>query len=307
MRLIARAPPTRNRNTSRLPAAALAIEHVTSIGRDVGLQFGARQLSQPSKTEFRRRTDGTGRCSCRRQQPHESAAKRARRQPVLQRRRARANARLLEGDGSSASAGVRKKRCAPRRCRAAATFGNPARDSARAAGERSAACSGAGRSRSMSCLDDRRRSCRTSFRRRTATRRQHLVEHDTERPDVRALVDGLALRLLWRHVGGSAKDDAHLRHRRRGEGRESSTSAHCASPVAAGAVHRLGESEIQHLHRAVIADLDVGRLEIAMNDPVLVRRFERVGDLPGDRQRFFNRQSGRAQCAATGPRRRRAP
>ena len=38
---------------------------------------------------------------------------------------------------------------------------------------------------------------------------------------------------------------------------------------------RLGEAEIQHLDRAVGSDLDVGGLEIAMDDALFVRGFER--------------------------------
>ena len=52
---------------------------------------------------------------------------------------------------------------------------------------------------------------------------------------------------------------------------------------------RLREPEVEHLHRAVVADLDVGRLQIAMDDALLVRGFERLGDLLRDRQRFVER------------------
>ena len=45
--------------------------------------------------------------------------------------------------------------------------------------------------------------------------RQHLEQHHAERPDVRALVDGPAARLLRRHVGGGAEDHAALGARRR--------------------------------------------------------------------------------------------
>jgi hypothetical protein len=38
--------------------------------------------------------------------------------------------------------------------------------------------------------------------------RDHLVDDDAERPDVRALVHGEAARLLRRHVGGRAEHDA---------------------------------------------------------------------------------------------------
>ena len=42
-------------------------------------------------------------------------------------------------------------------------------------------------------------------------------------------------------------------------------------------------------------DLDVGGLEVAMDDALLVRGFERVGDLPRDRQRVGERRSARAR------------
>jgi hypothetical protein len=41
------------------------------------------------------------------------------------------------------------------------------------------------------------------------------------------------------------------------------------------------------VHGAVLSHLDVGRLQIAMDDVLLVRRFERVGDLSCDRQGFY--------------------
>jgi hypothetical protein len=44
-------------------------------------------------------------------------------------------------------------------------------------------------------------------------------------------------------------------------------------------LHRLGQTEVEHLHLAARRELDVGRLEIAMDDAFLVRRLERVGDL----------------------------
>ena len=54
-------------------------------------------------------------------------------------------------------------------------------------------------------------------------------------------------------------------------------------------LHRLRQPEVQHLHGAVLADFDVGRLQIAMDDPLLVRRFEGFGDLLRDRQRLVKR------------------
>jgi hypothetical protein len=45
------------------------------------------------------------------------------------------------------------------------------------------------------------------------------------------------------------------------------------------------------LDDTVLSDLDVRRLEIAVDDPALVGRFERVGDLARDRQRLFQREA----------------
>ena len=56
-------------------------------------------------------------------------------------------------------------------------------------------------------------------------------------------------------------------------------------------VEHLGETEVEDLDRAVGPNLDVGRLQIAMNDALLVRRFEGVGNLSCDAQRFGNRQA----------------
>ena len=49
---------------------------------------------------------------------------------------------------------------------------------------------------------------------------------------------------------------------------------------------QLGESEVQHLHDAVGRDLDVGGLQVAVDDALLVRGFERGGNLPRDGQRL---------------------
>ena len=56
-----------------------------------------------------------------------------------------------------------------------------------------------------------------------------------------------------------------------------------------GGLHRLRQPEVEHLHRAVGADLDVRRLQIAVDDALLVRGFERLGDLLRDGQRLVER------------------
>ncbi len=117
---------------------------------------------------------------------------------------------------------------------------------------------------------------------------QHLVEHDAERPDVGALVDRLPLGLLGTHVRRGAEDHPRLRHRGGRDGRR----VHRLGARRGSGGERFGETEIQHLHRAVRAHLDVGGLQIAMDDPLLVRGFERFGNLPGDRQHLVERHSG---------------
>ena len=64
-----------------------------------------------------------------------------------------------------------------------------------------------------------------------------------------------------------------------------------ASVDAVAGVQRLRETEVEHLHRAVRSHFDVGRLQIAMDDPLLVRGLERVGDLAGDREGVGERES----------------
>ena len=69
----------------------------------------------------------------------------------------------------------------------------------------------------------------------------------------------------------------------------------CARPrERRGAVERLREAEVEHLHGAVGPDLDVRGLEIAMHDAALVRGLERVGDLPRDRAAL--RRAGIGPC-----------
>ena len=44
------------------------------------------------------------------------------------------------------------------------------------------------------------------------------------------------------------------------------------------------QAEVEHLHRAVRPDNDIGRFEIAMDDAARVRRRERISDRDGDAQ-----------------------
>ena len=131
---------------------------------------------------------------------------------------------------------------------------------------------------------------------------EHLVEHGAKRPDVGALVDGPTARLLRRHVRRRPEDHAHPGHRRgaRQRRRLRRIVRRLARPCRLG---ELRQPEVQHLHGAVFPHLDVGRLQIAMDDALLVRRFERGGDLPRDRQRFVDWDAGPCamRSASVGP------
>ena len=72
-------------------------------------------------------------------------------------------------------------------------------------------------------------------------------------------------------------------------------------------LERLREPEVEHLDRAVGPDLDVGRLQIAMDDALLVRGFERLGDLPRDGQRFVERKASARDALGEGRRPRPVP
>ena len=146
-----------------------------------------------------------------------------------------------------------------------------------------------------------RPACPTPSRRRNARPAgQHLVEHAAERPDVRALVDRLAARLLGTHVGGRAEDHAGLASHARRDRRRARSRRH-AAPLAASSAFASPKSSTFTVPS--VANLDVRRLQVAMDDALLVRRFERLGDLLRDRQRLVerNRRPARSDRRASAP------
>ena len=92
-----------------------------------------------------------------------------------------------------------------------------------------------------------RQSCRAPFRRKGRASGEHLEQHAAKRPDVGALVDRLAARLLRTHVGGGAENDA----RAVSIARRSCVDAADAVEPPLSICDRFGEPEVEHLDRAV--------------------------------------------------------
>ncbi len=111
---------------------------------------------------------------------------------------------------------------------------------------------------------------------------EHFEQHDTECPYVRPLVSGLTTSLFGAHVRGSTEDDSLLRRRH--------TQSWGVRQAGVGTVanESLRQPEVQHFHLAVSCDLDIARLQIAVDDALLVCSFESFGDLEGQLEGFFD-------------------
>ena len=111
---------------------------------------------------------------------------------------------------------------------------------------------------------------------------EHLQEHDAERPDVGTLIHGPSACLLRTHIRRRPHDHAHL-------GGGGGQCGRLRRVSLWRRIKRLRQPKVQHLHGAVIFDLDVGRFQITVDHACFVRGFESFGDLPGDGQRLVER------------------
>jgi hypothetical protein len=110
---------------------------------------------------------------------------------------------------------------------------------------------------------------------------EQLPQHDSESPNIGALIDGQRPSLLGRHISRGAHDDSRHGQRRRIRG-----TGILGCVVFCG----LGQPKIQDLDYAIGLDLDVGGLQIAVNNALFVRGFERIRNLARDAYSFFARQ-----------------
>ena len=68
-----------------------------------------------------------------------------------------------------------------------------------------------------------------------------------------------------------------------------SESRAVADDAAVSVIRQTREAEVEDLHPILRRDLHVGRLEVAMDDPLFVRGLERFGNLVGDGERLVDR------------------
>ena len=90
--------------------------------------------------------------------------------------------------------------------------------------------------------------------------RQNLLEHHPEREQIAAPVDTLASKLLGRHVARRSRDTPAA----------AQTFDRFRLAVRRRHLHLRCQPEVHHLHVAVPAQHYVRRLQITMDDPVLV-------------------------------------
>ena len=126
---------------------------------------------------------------------------------------------------------------------------------------------------------------RHSFRRRSAAERmrasENLAQQDSKRKQIRALVEGFSPHLLRRHVVGGPDRGAEFRQCRVRGGHGS-----VVIPSRPRRHELLGQPEVHHLHVAARRQHHVGRLQIAMDESVVMRFLQRFGHFARDPQCF---------------------
>jgi hypothetical protein len=106
----------------------------------------------------------------------------------------------------------------------------------------------------------------------------------------------MSARLLRAHIISGTENYTRLGHSLIARGRLRRIDAlHCAR-------QSFGQAEVQNLCCSLGCDLDVGRLQVAVNRSLPMRRIQPLDNLAADVQRFIDRQRPPAtRCARVSP------
>src|SRR5262249_24384680 len=115
--------------------------------------------------------------------------------------------------------------------------------------------------------------------------RSHLVENNTEREKIRAPIQVLGPDLLWRHVGCGSDSCPHVGKLRVG------LDVRTAGGEVFGLEKELRNAEIHNLGVSAFRDKNIGRLNVAMNNPHLVGSVQCIGDLDSEIEQSFDFES----------------
>ena len=118
----------------------------------------------------------------------------------------------------------------------------------------------------------------------------HFVEHRTEGEKIGAGVHCFSADLLGRHVGDGADGGAGAGELFFGHGGRGVVACHRGAGHAAALCRLLRQAEIEDLRVPVRGDENIGRLDVAVNDALGMRRFEPFGDLDAQFEQQIERK-----------------